>query len=164
MVKRPQCPACDYDLRGLGPEGRCPECGCAFDPNARVLLKHDVWTHAWRVLTVLGVPVIALVILTRLFALKQSPLGLTPERFLFWVTICSLPGLIALAVAAYRWRFPWHRFRSGRVFINRSGLHFREIGAAESVIELSAFERAECRRIPMLFTLRQRSGGISAGA
>lgn len=28
-----RCPACDYDLRGL-PERRCPECGCAFDPDA----------------------------------------------------------------------------------------------------------------------------------
>ncbi len=33
-----ECPACDYDLRGLPIDHRCPECGFYFDNN----------THVWR--------------------------------------------------------------------------------------------------------------------
>ena len=29
------CEKCNYDLTGIGPAGRCPECGHAFDKTAR---------------------------------------------------------------------------------------------------------------------------------
>lgn len=31
----PRCDVCAYDLTGLSPTGRCPECGSDFDTNAR---------------------------------------------------------------------------------------------------------------------------------
>lgn len=31
-----KCLACDYDLRGLPPSHRCPECGLAYDQDTRV--------------------------------------------------------------------------------------------------------------------------------
>lgn len=30
------CPACDYELAGLGTKGRCPECGLEYDEHSRV--------------------------------------------------------------------------------------------------------------------------------
>lgn len=35
-MRQTQCLICDYDLRGLDPDGLCPECGTPFDPRCSV--------------------------------------------------------------------------------------------------------------------------------
>ena len=44
-----RCPRCNYDLRGLPPPHRCPECGLAYDEHTQI------WRPAqpWRVYLVL---------------------------------------------------------------------------------------------------------------
>jgi len=38
------CPRCEYDLRGIGPQGTCPECGLEYTAH----LLRDIWTRAMR--------------------------------------------------------------------------------------------------------------------
>ncbi|MCG3132120.1 MAG: hypothetical protein FLDDKLPJ_02937 [Phycisphaerae bacterium] len=38
------CPFCDYDLHGLPPRHRCPECGFEYDEHTRVWRARRQWT------------------------------------------------------------------------------------------------------------------------
>src|SRR5690242_21157814 len=47
------CPRCDYDLRGLPPEGTCPECGRPYDRETIIFrgwsagTKKSPWWNLW---------------------------------------------------------------------------------------------------------------------
>src|SRR5262245_51192294 len=45
-----QCPICDYSLRGLPVEHRCPECGVEFNRQWEILEASNIQSSRWPLL------------------------------------------------------------------------------------------------------------------
>ncbi len=111
------CPACDYALAGLPPEGTCPECGGQYDQSLIVL---DGWARGDHVHVGNARPWIAVLLLL-------------PNAWYLWVTwqefrqsqnpwLLLMPGVVVALIAWLLWvRFTSDRRGPTRVWLGLGG-------------------------------------------
>ncbi len=93
----PHCVNCGYDLRGLPPDHRCPECGELTDAAA-LGQQAQAWYASWRGLLGIGAPPAAL-----LYLRDPRSQSLARRRLvLFCLLPLLLPGVLAVAFDSVR--------------------------------------------------------------
>jgi hypothetical protein len=101
------CVACGYDLRGLGPRGRCPECGLeiALSYAARVTPAALV-DPAWRRHVIEG-SVVALAAFFLLFVASLMPTG--SYESMDWVNSVTARGFgVVATLSLLAWAMQWY--------------------------------------------------------
>ena len=156
------CPLCDYDLKGLPTEHKCPECGYEYD-NAAIVLpcwtskgKRTSWAQRLFLLAVVGSGILALLLL--------SGLPTLPRLALFLGLPIYLAFLILIAYYAAKTLIR----RKGRpdavVAVSSAGLGIRtKLDEPGSIASWNEYESVKIRRagreIYALMLYRRRGTG-----
>ena len=89
------CPLCDYDLKGLPTEHKCPECGYEYD-NATIVLpcwtskgKRTSWLTRMFLLSIVGLGILALLLLSGLPTLPPLVLFLSLPIYLTFLILIA---------------------------------------------------------------------------
>jgi len=98
-ASEPACPTCAFSLKGLPDQGKCPECGGAYDPdNIFPLVPPSPLRALWHAVIPIGIG--ALIV----FAMGAIGASTRDE---FWAfSIVVLAGILACACVIWAsWRF-----------------------------------------------------------
>ncbi len=155
ILRLQRCPKCDYDLRSLPENHRCPECGFAYDPSLfaiygwsgreRFSLAGRLLLGTWFERTSAMV-IVALVVGAVGHSFYQYwATGRPSSGFLFWIPIVVIAGAVRLRPHVRRSRTD--QWGTVQLLFSRTGVSLRRGPGEPSYVPWDRFRKVRFRNL-----------------